>query len=353
MDWRGKRVLITGHTGFKGSWLVLWLHYLGAKVHGLSLPPAPGPQLFHALDLPSLLEGDYRGDITNPTAVHNAFQLAQPEVVFHLAAQPLVRASYSNPEETFHTNVIGTARILGACRHSSVRAVVCITTDKCYENREWIHPYRETDRLGGYDPYSASKACAEFVASCYRSSFTDSGGMPPIHTARAGNVIGGGDWSPDRLVPDCLRAFAEARPVRLRYPKAIRPWQHVLDPLWGYILCAEHLLSGADRKGSAWNFGPDNTGEASVEYVAGCLAALWGGTASVDLTPEETAPHEAQLLRLDSTKARLELRWQPKWTLDRALSETISWHLAHREGRNMRDFSIRQIQDYQNTIPSP
>jgi CDP-glucose 4,6-dehydratase len=346
MDWKGKRVLVTGHSGFKGSWLSFWLHHLGARVYGLSLPPTPGPHLFDVLDLSPMIEGDHRGDITDPSAVQSAFDHAQPEVVFHLAAQPLVRASYAAPEETFHTNVTGTARILGACRNQKVRAVVCVTTDKCYENHEWIHPYREADRLGGHDPYSASKACAELVAASYRSSFQNGGGMPPIHTARAGNVIGGGDWSPDRLVPDCLRAFVESRPVRLRYPHAVRPWQHVLEPLSGYLLCAQNLLSG-EEKGSAWNFGPDHSGEATVGHVANRLAQLWGPPASVDATPTEENYHEAQTLRLDSSKAQLKLGWRPQWPLERALAETVVWHQAFANGRNMRDFTLRQIHDYQ------
>lgn len=351
--WRDESVFVTGHTGFKGSWLALWLQQLGARVHGYALPPPTDPSLFEAASIASVIASDTRGDLADLDFLRAAMQSARPSVVFHLAAQSLVRESYKNPLETFLSNVIGTANVLEAARSvDSIRAIIIITTDKVYENREWVHPYRESDPLGGYDPYSASKAAAEIVVSSYRSSFFQlpSGHPANIATARAGNVIGGGDWAADRLVPDCLRAFEQSQPIHLRYPDAGRPWQHVLEPLSGYILLAEALLASSGRDfAKAWNFGPDVAGNADVGHVADTIARLFGGNAQVIRQPDHSNPHEAGLLGLDSSAARSFLRWKPRWNLDEALTKTVSWHRAYLNGENLRDVSLRQIQAYQST----
>ena len=349
--WHDRPVLVTGHTGFKGSWLTLWLHRLGARVHGYALGPPTEPSLFEATAVASLLAADVRADLADLIRLNAAFREAQPEVVFHLAAQPLVREGYRDPLGTLASNVIGTAHLLEAVRATpSVRAVVLITTDKVYENREWEYPYREIDPLGGHDPYSASKAAAEIVAASYRSSFfgNDAGHPARVATARAGNVIGGGDWAADRLVPDCLRAFAAGEAVRLRYPAAVRPWQHVLEPLAGYLLLAEQLL-GIDgaRFARAWNFGPDVHGDAGVGEVAAVTARCWGKDARVEHLPSPENPHEAGLLRLDSSRARSELGWRPRWSMQRALNQTVAWHRAWLRGADMAACSLGQIQDYE------
>jgi CDP-glucose 4,6-dehydratase len=350
--WAGRSVFVTGHTGFKGGWLSLWLHQLGAKVHGYALNPLTNPSLFEAARIAGVLATDTRSDLADLEAVRSALEQAQPEVVFHLAAQPLVRESYRDPIGTLATNVMGTAHLLEAVRAvETVRVVVVITTDKVYENHEWVYPYREVDPLGGHDPYSASKAAAEIVAASYRASFfANTKGRTPVHiaTARAGNVIGGGDWADERLVPDCLRAFEKGEPVRLRYPQAVRPWQHVLEPLSGYLLVAERLLgSDASHYASAWNFGPDANGDATVGEVAQAIACLWGKSARLDLNTEEEHPHEAGLLRLDITRARGELGWRPRWSLKQAMQSTVDWHRAWLGGEDMRKKSLTQIRDYQ------
>ncbi|MBF0369423.1 MAG: CDP-glucose 4,6-dehydratase [Magnetococcales bacterium] len=348
--WQGRSVTITGHTGFKGGWLALWLHRLGAQVHGYALSPPTDPNLFSAARIPSLLASDQRADVADADCLKSALREAQPEVVFHLAAQPLVRESYRDPAGTLATNVMGTTHLLEAVRETeSVRAVVLITTDKVYENREWVHPYREVDRLGGRDPYSASKAAAELVAASYRQSFFDEkqGSQVRLATARAGNVIGGGDWARDRLVPDCLRAFAKGEPVALRFPGAVRPWQHVLEPLSGYLQLARQLVEpegGAWAK--AWNFGPDVGGDAPVGEVAESLARLWGEDARVSLDPATENPHEAHLLRLDHTLARQALGWQPRWSLHQALTQTVAWQKAWLDNADMTAFSLAQIEAF-------
>ncbi|WP_349371519.1 CDP-glucose 4,6-dehydratase [Salinarimonas sp.] len=345
----GADVLVTGHTGFKGGWLSLWLDALGARVHGLALDPPTRPSFHEAVGLGRVLASDRRGDIRDPATVADALAAARPRIVFHLAAQPLVRESYRDPAGSFATNVMGTVHVLEAVRRTpSVEAVVVATTDKVYENREWPHPYREPDRLGGRDPYSASKAACEIAAASLRASFFGAGGHPArIATARAGNVIGGGDFAADRLVPDCLRAFEAGEPVRLRYPGAVRPWQHVLEPLCGYLLLAERLLGpdGAEAA-QAWNFGPDPEGDASVGAVAERLAALWGAEARVTKDDGEDHPHEAGLLRLDSTLARLRLGWRPRLALDAALARTVSWHRDFTAGADMEAASRAQIAAY-------
>ena len=350
--WHNTDVFVTGHTGFKGGWLALWLNALGASVHGYALDPSPGPSFFQAARVAEAISSDTRADLADRSALHSALQAAQPRVVFHLAAQPLVRAGYENPLGTFATNVMGTAHLLEAVRGvSSIEAVVVITTDKVYDNRDIVFPYRETDALGGHDPYSASKGAAEIVVASYRASYFGgaSGHRARIATARAGNVIGGGDWAADRLVPDCLKAFAAGVPVELRYPGAVRPWQHVLEPLSGYLRLAQALLSpGLGRgAGSAWNFGPDARGDATVADVAQRLAQMWEASASVQMPkPGALAPHEANQLRLDITRARVELGWQPRWGLDEALAHTVHWQRAWLADDDMAAVTLRQIEAY-------
>lgn len=347
--WRDTSVFLTGHTGFKGSWLTLWLAELGARVHGFALDPASSPNLFTTARIADVVATDTRADLADLSALQSALAAAQPRVVFHLAAQPLVRASYGDPLGTFATNVMGTAQLLEAIRDvDSVKAVVIITTDKVYDNREWIYPYREVDPLGGYDPYSASKAAAEIVVASYRASFFGAQQHPAhIATARAGNVIGGGDWAEDRLIPDCLRAFGANRPVSLRYPGAVRPWQHVLEPLTAYLLLAQSLLGDdALRYTGAWNIGPDVGDDATVGAVAEEVARLWGEGARVDYPLGQQHPHEAGMLRLDSTRARAELGWRPRWKLSQALANTVNWHRAWLAGEDIGALMRRQIQEY-------
>jgi CDP-glucose 4,6-dehydratase len=352
--WRGRSVLLTGHTGFKGGWLALWLHRLGAAVHGYSLEPPTDPSFFETARIGSVLASDARADIASLPRLVAALAEARPEIVFHLAAQSLVRESYRDPLETFATNVMGTGRVLEAVRRTpSVRAVVVITTDKVYENLERPdHAYGESDALGGYDPYSASKAAAEIVAASYRSSFFSGGDKHNAHvaTARAGNVIGGGDWAVDRLVPDCLRAFDGGSPLRLRYPNAVRPWQHVLEPLSGYLRLAEQLLAPNGREfASSWNFGPDASDDAPVGTVAKKVARLWDTNAEsrIEHAQSRENAHEAGLLRLDSSKARKLLGWRPRWALDEALARTVSWHRAWKQKSDLTALSLEQIGDYE------
>jgi CDP-glucose 4,6-dehydratase len=348
--WSGRSVFLTGHTGFKGGWLALWLNRLGARVHGYALDPPTSPSFFSVAAVGSVLESDTRADLSNLQALNAALQAAAPSVILHLAAQPLVRESYRDPLGTLMTNVMGTAHVLEAARSCrGLQAVVCVTTDKVYQNREWVHPYREGDPLGGHDPYSASKAAAEILAACYRSSFFSGGSADArVATARAGNVIGGGDWAADRLVPDCLRSFSEGAAVHLRFPEAVRPWQHVLEPLAGYLMLAQGL-GGANGEecAKAWNFGPDVTGDATVGEVAAALAAKWPTPARVTEDSSPDHPHEANLLSLDSSQARNFLRWKPRWTLDQALEHTVGWHQAWLAGDDMLAFSQSQILAYE------
>ena len=320
-------------------------------MHGYALEPPTDPALFDVAAVGTLLATDTRADLANLDKLKTSLKKAQPTVVFHLAAQPLVRESYRDPLGTLRTNVMGTAHVLEAARAvASVRAVVLITTDKVYVNRESSRPYREVDPLGGRDPYSASKAAAEIVAASYRASFFEkgTGHSANVATARAGNVIGGGDWAADRLVPDCLRAFAAGESARLRFPHAVRPWQHVLEPLSGYLLLAQRLLQddGA-RFARAWNFGPDESGDATVAEVAGITAKLWGKNASVEQTPSIENPHEAGLLHLDSSDARNELGWEPRWSLAETLGQTVAWHQAWRGGADMAAESLDQIRAFE------
>jgi CDP-glucose 4,6-dehydratase len=346
--WRGRQVLITGHTGFKGSWLCLWLERLGAQVTGLSIEPPTDPCLFDVARVKTGMT-DIRLDIRDPSAVLAAFDRARPSVVFHLAAQPLVRASYESPLETFSTNVMGTAHVLEAVRRcSAVTAAVIVTSDKCYENREIDHAYAEHEPLGGHDPYSSSKACAELVASAYRRSFlsADSG---KVATARAGNVIGGGDWAADRLLPDLMRAFAAGTSAPIRNPAAVRPWQHVLEPLSGYLRLAEKLDEHGAPFADAWNFGPMPSDTRSVEDVVSNAAKEWGSDARW-CTDQATHPHEAKLLRLDASKARTRLGWQPYWTVETAVRETVRWYKEFARGADMRGLTLAQIASYSEVI---
>ncbi|MGD9773981.1 CDP-glucose 4,6-dehydratase [Diaphorobacter sp.] len=346
--WTGRRVLLTGHTGFKGGWLSLWLHMLGAKVQGYALPPATTPSLWLAARLDELTPGAL-ADIRDITRVDAAVTAFQPEVILHLAAQPLVRASYAAPTETYATNVMGTVYLLEAARRcASVRAVVVVTSDKCYDNREWPWPYRENDALGGYDPYSSSKACVELLCASWRASFLQDSGVA-LATARAGNVLGGGDWSPDRLVPDALRAWERGETLTLRHPHATRPWQHVLEPLHGYLLLAQSLAEGQEHTASAWNFGPDSEGLASVADVIAQLSALWPGPAAWRIEEQTREPHEAGRLALDSSKANQHLNWRPRWTLAQTLARTTDWHSAWRTGKDMQDFTRMQIAAFQDS----
>lgn len=316
--WRNRRVFVTGHTGFKGAWLSLWLQRLGAEVTGYALAPDTTPSLFDAARVGEGMRS-ILGDVRDLDALRDALQQSNAEVVFHLAAQSLVRESYARPVDTYATNVMGTVHLLEAVRETkSVQAVVIVTSDKCYENRELAQPFREGEPLGGHDPYSNSKACAELVASAYRSSF-----FPNIATARAGNVIGGGDWAKDRLVPDLVRAFTNGEAAVIRNPLSIRPWQHVLEPLHGYLLLAESLLRG--EAADAWNFGPNESDIRPVQWVADALVSRWGNGARWTQDAAEH-PHEAQTLKLDSTRARSLLRWTPRLSLDTALDWIVEWH---------------------------
>ncbi|MDG9927154.1 MULTISPECIES: CDP-glucose 4,6-dehydratase [unclassified Pseudomonas] len=347
--WAGRRVLLTGHTGFKGGWLALWLRELGAQVHGYSLPAATTPSLWQEARLMDVVPGTL-ADVRDAETLSRAVAQFRPEIVLHLAAQALVRESYRTPADTYATNVMGTLNLLEAVRRcDSVRAVVVVTSDKCYENREWLWPYREQDILGGHDPYSSSKACTELLCASWRESFLREAGIA-LATARAGNVLGGGDWSADRLLPDILRAWqAEQSPV-LRYPQAVRPWQHVLEPLGGYLRLAQALVEQGDSVASAWNFGPDAEGLVSVGELVERLARHWPGEArwSIDATAQ---PHEAGLLSLDSTKARVQLGWRPRWSLEQALARTLDWHRAWQAGEDMQTFSRAQIAAYQGETP--
>jgi CDP-glucose 4,6-dehydratase len=339
--WSGKRVLVTGHTGFKGGWLSLWLHHLGAEVTGLALDPPTDPSFFEQTSLKDLVRHEIV-DVRDPARTEALIAEVRPEIVFHLAAQPLVRYSYDHPIETYATNVMGTVHVLEACRKTeSVKAAVCITTDKCYENREWVWPYRESDPMGGYDPYSSSKGAAELVISAYRRSYPDG---PLIASVRAGNVIGGGDWALDRLVPDIVRAMLRGQAVQVRNPGSIRPWQHVLEALGGYLVIAERLLEGDQRVATAFNFGPSDDDTQPVSWVVERMLQGWGGGEWTKL--EGAQPHEATLLRLDCSKARAELGWRPRFRLHDALDKVVEWHKGVAGGGDARAISLAQIDDY-------
>lgn len=351
--WRGKRVLLTGHTGFKGAWLSIWLQQLGAQVTGYALSPPTQPSLF---ELARVADGmdSIIADVRDAQALKVAFDRAQPEVVFHLAAQPLVRYSYAEPVETYSTNVMGTVNLLEAVRScSTVQSVVIVTTDKCYENREWVWGYREDEPMGGHDPYSSSKGCAELVTSAYRKSFFGSAvGQhgARVASARAGNVIGGGDWALDRLVPDIVRALQADQPIVVRNPGAIRPWQHVLEPLSGYLILAEKLAGGHGRQfEGGWNFGPRDDDARPVLDIVKDFCVLWGPSSSWEMA-KTTGPHEANYLKLDCSKAAAQLAWHPTWSLKTALERIVQWHRFVDGGGNAREISLSQIQAYQNPV---
>jgi len=343
--WRGKKVLITGHSGFKGSWLSLWLHSMGAEVVGLSRGVPTHPSLFELARLSEEIES-VEGDIRNAELVRATVAEHRPEVVLHMAAQPLVRRAYAEPGETYETNVMGTVNVLEAVRRAGdVRAVVNVTTDKCYENREWEWGYREDDPKGGADPYSSSKACSELVTDAYRRSYFSSAPGTALASARAGNVIGGGDWAEDRLVPDLMRAALERREVKIRNPEAIRPWQHVLNPLSGYLALAHAVWNGADEA-VAFNFGPEERDNRPVWWVADKVVELWGGSLSWSREGLPQPP-ESHFLKLDSSRAHLRLGWRPPWDVREGLGRTVSWFRAYHDGEDMREVTLAQIRDQQ------
>lgn len=351
-----KKVFLTGHTGFKGSWLSLWLQRLGAEVTGYALEPPTEPSLF---EIARVGEGmiSILGDVRNLVALQDALSAAQPDIVFHLAAQALVREGYRNPVETYATNVMGTLHLLEAVRQMpSVRAAVIVTSDKCYDNREWVWGYREGEPLGGRDPYSSSKGCAELVTAAYRASFFGVSGTDPqasataIASARAGNVIGGGDWAQDRLVPDLLRAIQCGEPLVIRSPQATRPWQHVLEPLGGYLQLAQRLCTDGAAYAEPWNFGPGDEDARSVQWVVDCLTATWqacGGQGVHWQLDPAFHPHEAHDLKLDCTKARARLDWRPRWPLTESIRRIVVWHQALQDGADMRAWSLAEIADYE------
>jgi len=341
--WRGRRVLITGHTGFKGSWLWQWLGMLGADLAGFALPPDTEPSLFRLAGLQDDARSHF-GDIRDRLKLHALVSEAEPEIVFHMAAQSLVQRSYREPAATFETNVMGTAYVLDAIRGApSVRSAVIVTSDKCYQPGSTPVPYREEDRLGGRDPYSASKACAEILVECWRSSFLSPGSSPGIASARAGNVIGGGDFAPSRLIPDCIRAFQQGAPVELRNPNAVRPWQHILDALAGYLLLAEQLYCDPAEFGQAWNFGPDlAAGNRTVLSVVRQFAAHWGDAGGWKIANGVTVPEEP-VLSIDSTKARKYLGWRPVLGLDDSLAWTVEWYRRQAEGASSPELCAEQI----------
>lgn len=347
--WRGKKVFVTGHTGFKGSWLTLWLQKLGADVTGYSQQPPTEPSLFELArvneNMVSLI-----GDIRDYDRLLDAIRASQPEIIFHMAAQALVRKSYLNPIDTFSTNIMGTVHLLEAVRHTdSVRVVVNVTSDKCYENKDWVWGYREDDPMGGYDPYSSSKGCAELVSAAFWNSFFKPQSKSPLSvalaTARAGNVIGGGDWAEDRLVPDIIRSILNSKPVIIRNPSAVRPWQHVLDPLNGYMILAENLWDKGDQLCGGWNFGPSDSDTVQVGELTERIIQLWGDNAQW-LRDEAEQPHEANYLKLDCSKARQKLGWRPKLTLASAIEWTVEWYRMCARNEDVRKITLEQIENF-------
>jgi len=347
--YKNKKVFVTGHTGFKGSWLCLLLHKLGAQVSGFALNPPTNPSLYEAANIDALVDSTI-GDIRNYDLLLATLQRTQPEIVIHMAAQPLVRESYKNPRETYEINVMGTVNLLDAARKiESIKAIVNVTTDKCYENREWHWGYRENEPMGGYDPYSNSKGCSELVTASFRNSFfnpkayTEHG--VAVASARAGNVIGGGDWADDRLIPDFIRAITAGEEVKIRSPYAIRPWQHVLEPLTGYLTLAEALYTQGAQFAQGWNFGPDDSDARNVEWITKTICGLWGDNArySVDTNPQ---PHEANYLKLDCSKAKAELQWYPKWNIHKTLETIVEWNKGLISGEDAREITEKQIEEY-------
>ena len=347
--WTGKKVLIIGHTGFKGSWLSILLHKLGSNVYGYALEPPTDPSLFKEARVSELVTSQI-GDIRDYEKLSGFIQTCKPEIIIHMAAQPLVRESYRDPVETYEVNVMGTVKLLEAARHTSgIKAILNVTTDKCYENKEWYWSYRENEPMGGYDPYSNSKGCSELVTSAFRNSFFNPKDYErhgiAIATARAGNVIGGGDWAADRLIPDFIRAISGRERLKIRNPFAIRPWQYVLEPLSGYLALASNLYLNGPGFNGAWNFGPDDSDARNVEWISKTVCELWGEGASyeVDTDPQ---PHEANYLKLDCSKAKAELEWIPRWNIMAALESVVKWNKAWLAGEDMRSFTEAQIENY-------
>jgi len=350
--WKGKKVFITGHTGFKGAWLCLLLHRLGAEVIGYALKPPTEPSLFNLCKIDSYMVSNI-GDIRDYDNLLQILKQEQPEIIIHMAAQSLVRDSYKNPVETYAINVMGTVHLLEAIRHvDSIKAVVNVTTDKCYENKEWVWGYREDEPMGGYDPYSNSKGCSELVTASYRNSFFNLNDYEQhgvaIATARAGNVIGGGDWAEDRLIPDCIRALGSGKNIRIRNPYAIRPWQHVLEPLSGYLLLAEKLYKNGSKYASGWNLGPDDSDAKTVEWIVQKLCVLWGGKVGYEMDCGHH-PHEANFLKLDCSKAKRYLNWQPRWDLEHTLGKIVQWEWEYRAHQDVTRVCLQQINEYMNS----
>ncbi|QWD60425.1 CDP-glucose 4,6-dehydratase [Polynucleobacter sp. MWH-UH35A] len=348
--WKGKKVFLTGHTGFKGSWLSLWLSSMGAEVAGYALAPNTTPNLFDVLNIKGQIKTSHIADIRNLEILKSAMLEASPDILIHMAAQPLVRYSYENPVETYAVNVMGTVNVLESARKiQSLRATVVVTTDKCYENKEWVWGYRENEPMGGHDPYSNSKGCAELVTSAYRQSFFNlADNHNAVASARAGNVIGGGDWSIDRLIPDAIKAFEANQSLTIRNPLATRPWQHVLEPLSGYLILAQGLYEKGGSLASGWNFGPRDEDNRSVQEVIDLMISGWGGAAQWE-RDGAGQPHEANLLKLDCSKARQQLGWVPKWDLETAIKKIVEWQKSFQGNANMRDVSLAQINQYTNT----
>lgn len=350
--WQGKKVFLTGHTGFKGSWMSLWLQSMGAQVQGFALQPPTRPALFDVAKVEQGMQS-YIGDIRDLKDVAQSMLRFNPDVLIHMAAQPLVRLSYREPVETYATNVMGTVHVLEAARQcGNLRAVVNVTTDKCYENQEWEWGYREDEPMGGHDPYSNSKGCVELVTTAYRKSFFYSETSPALASARAGNVIGGGDWAEDRLIPDILNAFTEGRPVTVRNPLSTRPWQHVLEPLSGYLVLAQELYEHGHALAQGWNFGPRDEDARSVEWILDHMVQAWGEGARWQLD-ENPQPHEARYLKLDISKAKSRLRWSPTWALEATLARIVSWQRAWLAGNDMRTVCIAEINAYMADMAAP
>lgn len=344
--WKGKRVFLTGHTGFKGSWLSLWLQSLGAELKGYSLEPATQPSLFKVANVEEGMVSEI-GDVRDLEKLRKSIKSFSPEILIHMAAQPLVRYSYANPVETYSTNVMGTVNVLEASRNSSsIKCIVNVTTDKCYENKEWPWGYRENEPMGGHDPYSSSKGCAELVTAAYRKSFMTEKGIG-LASARAGNVIGGGDWSEDRLIPDILRAFEQSLPVIIRNPNSTRPWQHVLEPLSGYLILAQKLFEQPLEFSEGWNFGPNDEDVKPVEWIIEKMVSDWPG--SKWSLEKDMRLHEAQLLKLDISKARSKLNWAPTWGLDATLEKIVAWHQAWLKEEDMQKICFDEIRKFENS----
>jgi len=345
--WKGKKVFITGHTGFKGSWLSLWLQDMGAVVKGYALEPNTNPNLFTQANVAKNMDSEI-GDITDLNHISESMKAFDPEVLIHMAAQPLVRLSYKDPVLTYATNVMGTVNVLEAARRcTNLKAIVSVTTDKCYENKEWAWGYRENEPMGGHDPYSSSKGCAELVTAAYRKSFFNENNTAFLASARAGNVIGGGDWAEDRLIPDILRAFEKNEPVIVRNPMSTRPWQHVLEPLSGYLVLAQHLFDEGSSYAEGWNFGPKDEDCKPVSWILDTMVDIWGNGAKWELDKNNN-PHEAGFLKLDCSKAAIHLNWSPKWNLENTLESIINWHQNYLSQKNIQEQCLFEITKYQN-----